>query len=113
MINEAHEPERHERKQVQRYTIFGEIAAGGMATVHLARLTGPAGFARIVAMKHLQPRFSDDPEFRRMLIDEAWLAARIRHPNVVPTLDVVVEEGDIFLIMEYVHGEPLNVLGCW
>lgn len=110
MIAEPHRPETYEGKQVQRYKIFAEIAAGGMATVHLARLTGPAGFSRIVAMKHLHRQFAADPEFRAMLIDEAWLAARIHHPNVVPTLDVLVEDGDIFLVMEYVHGEPLNVL---
>ena len=110
MITEAQRPASYVGKQVQRYRIFGEIAAGGMATVHLARLTGPAGFSRIVAVKHLHPHFSTDPEFRAMLIDEAWLAARIRHPNVVPTLDVLVEDGEIFLVMEYVHGEPLNVL---
>src|SRR5256885_5967234 len=110
MITEAHELQRDERRQVQRYTMFGEIAAGGMATVHLARFTGPAGFSRIVAMKQLQARFSANEDFRAMLIDEAWLAARIHHPNVVPTLDVLVEDGEIFLVMEYVHGEPLSVL---
>jgi serine/threonine-protein kinase len=110
MIMEAHELERYEGRQIQRYRIFGAIAAGGMATVHLARLTGPAGFSRIVAMKHLHPHFSADPEFRVMLIDEAWLAARVRHPNVVPILDVLAEDGDIFIVMEYVHGEPLSVL---
>ncbi len=97
-------------KQIGRYAIFQEIAAGGMATVHLARLAGPAGFSRVVAAKCLHPHLLRDPEFKRMFIDEARLAARIRHPNVVPTLDVVVQPNDLFLVMEYVQGEALSFL---
>jgi serine/threonine-protein kinase len=50
---------------------------------------------------------SRDPEFVSMFIDEARLAARIRHPNVVPTLDVVALDGELFLVMEFVQGETL------
>jgi serine/threonine-protein kinase len=97
-------------KQIGRYAIFQEIAAGGMATVHLARLAGPAGFSRVVAAKCLHPHLLLDAEFKRMFIEEARLAARIRHPNVVPTLDVVVQPNDLFLVMEYVQGEALSFL---
>jgi eukaryotic-like serine/threonine-protein kinase len=97
-------------KQIGRYAIFQEIAAGGMATVHLARLAGPAGFSRVVAAKCLHPHLLLDAEFKRMFIDEARLAARIRHPNVVPTLDVVVQPNELFLVMEYVQGEALSFL---
>ena len=69
-----------------------EIASGGMATVHFGRLLGPVGFSRTVAIKRLHPQFAKDPEFVAMFLDEARLAARIRHPNVVPTLDVVALE---------------------
>ena len=75
-----------------RYVLHAELAAGGMATVHLGRLKGEAGFARTVAIKRLHPQFAKDPEFVVMFLDEARLAARIRHPNVVPTLDVVDAE---------------------
>src|SRR5712664_973796 len=98
--------EQHPRT-VGRYQIYGEIAAGGMATVHLGRLLGPVGFSRTVAIKRLHAQFAKDPEFSAMLLDEARLAARIRHPNVVPTLDIVAECGELFLVMEYVHGESL------
>ena len=81
-----------------------------MATVHFGRLSGPAGFSRTVAVKRLHPQFAKDPEFVTMFLDEARLAARIRHPNVVPTLDVVATEGEIFLVMEYVQGEALSRL---
>src|SRR5687768_2767748 len=76
-----------------------------MATVHLGRLLGPVGFSRTVAIKRLHPQFAKDPEFVTMFLDEARLAARVRHPNVVPTLDVVASQGELFLVMEYVQGE--------
>src|ERR1700712_4018298 len=97
-------------RQVGRYTLFEQIAAGGMATVHVARFAGPEGFSRVVAMKHLHPHLANDPEFKSMFIGEARLASRIRHPNVVPTLDVVVDQNDVFLVMEYVPGEALSAL---
>ncbi len=95
------------RREIGRYVLFGEIASGGMATVHLGGLLGPAGFSRTVAIKQLHPQFAKDADFTAMFSDEARLAARIVHPNVVPMLDVVSLEGELFLVMEYVEGEPL------
>ena len=92
---------------VGRYALYGAIAAGGMATVHLGRLLGPVGFSRTVAIKRLHAQFASDPEFVSMFLDEARLAARIRHPNVVPTLDVVAPGGELFLVMDYVPGESV------
>jgi serine/threonine-protein kinase len=98
------------RGSLGRYALYGEIAAGGMATVHLARLLGPVGFARTVAIKRLHPHLAKDPEFVAMFLEEARLAARVRHPNVVATLDVVSDDGELFLVMEYVAGESLSRL---
>src|SRR5207253_2435801 len=98
------------RRILGRYVLHGEIASGGMAAVHLGRLLGPVGFARTVAIKKLHPQFAKDPAFVAMFLDEARLAARIRHPNVVPTLDVVTLDDEIFLVMEYVQGESLSRL---
>ena len=95
---------------VGRYAIYDEVASGGMATVYLGRLMGAGGFARTVAIKRLHPQFARDPEFVAMFLEEARLAARIRHPNVVPTLDVVASKGELFLVMEYVQGESLSRL---
>ena len=92
---------------VGRYEIYGKIASGGMATVHFGRLLGGGGFARTVAIKRLHPHLAEDPAFCASLIDEARLAARIHHPNVVPTLDVVTDEEELLLVMEYVRGESL------
>jgi len=98
----------NERVVVGRYVIHDEIARGGMATVHLGRLLGPVGFSRIVAIKRLHGNLARDPEFTAMFLDEARLAARIRHPNVVATLDVVAQHGELFLVMDYVHGQSLS-----
>jgi serine/threonine-protein kinase len=92
---------------IGRYAVYGEIAAGGMATVHFGRLLGEAGFSRPVAIKRLHAHLAKDPQFRAMFIDEARLVARIRHQNVIPTLDVVASETELFLVMEYVQGESL------
>ena len=97
-------------RAVGRYVLYGELASGGMATVHFGRLSGPVGFSRTVAIKRLHPHFAKDPEFVTMFLDEARLCGRIRHPNVVPTLDVVTTQGEIFIVMEYVAGEALSKL---
>jgi serine/threonine-protein kinase len=93
-----------------RYLIFDEIGGGGMARVHLGRVLGAAGFSRVVAIKRLHATNAGDADFATMLLDEARLVARIRHPNVVPTLDVVDGGGELILVMEYVHGPSLGWL---
>ncbi len=95
---------------VGRYALYDKLASGGMASVHVARILGDAGFSRTVAIKRLHPQYASDPDFAAMFVDEARLAARIRHPNVVPTLDVVSEAGELFLVMDYVEGEALSQL---
>lgn len=92
---------------IDRYLVYSEIAAGGMATVHLGVLRGEGGFSRTVAIKRLHRQYAVDPEFCEMFLDEARLASRIRHANVVATLDVVARDGELLLVMEYVHGESL------
>jgi serine/threonine-protein kinase len=91
-----------------RYALFDELASGGMATVHYARLVGDAGFARTVVVKRLHRQLAKDPEVATMFLDEARLASRIRHPNVVQTLDVVEADGELFLVMELILGEALH-----
>jgi serine/threonine-protein kinase len=95
---------------VGRYALYDKIASGGMATVHFGRLIGPIGFSRTVAIKRMLPQYVSDPGFVSMFVDEARLASRIRHPNVIPTLDVVSQENELFLVLDYVHGETLSQL---
>jgi serine/threonine protein kinase len=106
MAEETPVPER----VIGRYALYGTIASGGMAAVHLGRLRGSVGFSRTVAIKRLHPQFATDRDFVSMFLDEARLCARIRHPNVVPTLDVVADDGQLILVMEYVQGESLAQL---
>lgn len=79
-----------------------------MASVYLGRTRGPGGFERLVALKVMHDHISHDPAFSAMFLDEARLAARIRHPNVVPTLDVA-EDGR-YIVMEYVEGASLHAI---
>ncbi len=96
--------------RASRYHVLGEIASGGMATVYFARARDPRSFARVVALKRLHPHLEGDAEFVRMFIDEARLAARVRHPNVVSTLDVDDAHG-LSIVMEYVDG--ISLLALW
>lgn len=96
--------------RIDRYELYDVIASGGMATVHLGRLLGPAGFGRTVAIKRLHPHLSKEADFVTMLTDEARVTGRIGHPNIVPTLDVVASQGELFLVMEYVPGLTLAAL---
>jgi serine/threonine-protein kinase len=95
---------------VGRYALCGEIAFGGMATVHHGLLRGESGFSRTVAIKRLHPHYAKDAELSAMLRDEARFTARVRNPHVVPTLDVVSAGDELLLVMEYVHGEALSRL---
>jgi serine/threonine protein kinase len=93
-----------------RYALYDKIACGGMATVHIGRMTGAVGFTRTCAIKRLHPELARDPDFVTMFLDEARMASRIQHPNVVTILDVVAMQGELFLVMDYVHGEALSTL---
>ncbi|MCE9574658.1 MAG: serine/threonine protein kinase [Deltaproteobacteria bacterium] len=95
---------------VGRYLLHRQIARGGMATIHIARLVGDEGFSRIVAAKRLLPEFAEDADFVTMFLDEARVASKIHHSNVVPVLDVVADDDNVILIQEYVHGAALDKL---
>jgi eukaryotic-like serine/threonine-protein kinase len=92
------------------YMLYAPIARGGMATVHAARLVGAEGFSRLVAAKRLHPELAEDPDFVAMLLDEARIASKIHHPNVVPVLDVVVSGSELVIVQDYVHGVALHTL---
>ncbi len=75
-----------------------------------ARLKGTRGFSRTVAIKTMLPVLSDDPLFEQMFLDEAQLAAQIHHPNVVEILDLGEDNDVLYLVMEYIDGEPLATI---
>lgn len=93
-----------------RYEIIGVLARGGMGTVYLARHSGEAGFQRLYAVKVMHPHLADDASFVDMLLDEARLAARLHHPNVVPIVDLGSQDGSHYVVMEYVEGCSLAAL---
>ncbi len=94
-------------RRLDRYEVLAELASGGMATVYLGRLPGAGGFERLVAIKRLHPHLERDQAFVDMFLDEARIAARIRHPNVVSTLEIGTAERGYFLVMDYVEGPTL------
>src|SRR4051812_43395529 len=91
-----------------KYVRDSPIASGGMATVWRGRVVGARGFDRVVAIKVMHPHLATDPAFSAMFLDEARISSRIRHPNVVPTLDAEQGQEGLFLVMEFVDGLPLH-----
>jgi serine/threonine-protein kinase len=95
---------------VGRYLLHRQIARGGMATIHLAHLVGDVGFSRIVAAKRLHTELAENAEFVTMFLDEARVASKVHHRNIVPVLDLVTAAREVVLVQEYVRGAPLSRL---
>jgi len=93
-----------------RYEITGRIATGGMATVYLARLEATGGFAREFALKVVHPHLVAEAGFRHRFHQEARLASRVRHPNVVATIDAGEDKGYCYLVLELIEGTTLRQL---
>jgi hypothetical protein len=97
-------------QRLGNYELLLEIASGGAATVGIAVYRGAAGFERLVVVKRVHRALTKDSEFTAMLLDEARLASSIRHPNVVPVIDVVRLDDEVVLVMDYVDSVPLSQL---
>jgi serine/threonine-protein kinase len=95
-------------EQVGPYTLYEEIGRGGMASVHLGQAKSRSGFKRIVAIKRMHSDLARSPEFVAMFVEEASIASRIRHPNVVAAIDCVTTDDDAMLIMDYIPGVSLD-----
>jgi serine/threonine protein kinase/Tfp pilus assembly protein PilF len=92
------------------YVLIDRIAQGGMAELFLAKRRGVEGFEKIVAIKRILPELSWNREFVSMFINEAKIAARLSHPNIVQIFDFGKIDNYYFIAMEYVHGENLRAL---
>ncbi|KYF94942.1 hypothetical protein BE20_05015 [Sorangium cellulosum] len=79
-----------------------------MASVHLARMDGPGGFQKWVAIKRIHPHLVEDDQFVDMFLDEARIAAGINHANVAQVFDLGKDDNTYWIAMEYLHGEPLR-----
>ena len=101
------EPGGISRRRLDRYELIAEIASGGMGVVLLGRIAGAGGFERLFAIKMMHPHLMEEPQFVAMLLDEARVAAKIHHPNVVAMVDVCSTGSNYCLVMDYVNGFPL------
>lgn len=94
-----------------RYRLLKKIARGGMAEVFAARSFGAHGFEKTVAIKRILPRYGNDPQFVRMMVDEAKITVLLNHANVATILELCEQDGDYFIVMEFVPGQSLSALG--
>lgn len=97
-----------ELRKIGKYEIVAPLGRGGAGEVFLALATGLGGFKKLVVVKMLHSHFEDDKNLVEMFLDEARLAARLSHPNVVQTLEVGVEGDRHFIAMTYLEGLPLD-----
>jgi len=95
-------------ERLGRYRLVRRLATGGMAEVFLGVAEGPEGFRKVVVVKRVLPHFSEDPRFIEMFLDEARLAARLEHPNIVQIFDLGEADGRFFIAMEYLRGLPVS-----
>jgi tRNA A-37 threonylcarbamoyl transferase component Bud32 len=93
---------------VGKYQIVLPLGQGGTADVYLAVADGPSGFTKLVVVKVLRKSLASDADFRLMFLSEARLAARLHHPNIVQTNEVIEVDGAPVLVMEYLDGQPLS-----
>src|ERR1700722_2791962 len=91
-----------------KYRVFANIGRGGMADVLLGVAPGAKGFNKLLVIKRLRPAFADDAEMVSMFLDEARLAARLSHANLVHAFEIAEEAGSYFIVMEYLEGRPVN-----
>ncbi|HET9624204.1 MAG TPA: serine/threonine-protein kinase, partial [Kofleriaceae bacterium] len=93
-----------------RYVVLKHLASGGMADVLLGRADGIEGFERHVVLKRIRPEHARDQRFIRMFLDEARLAANLHHQHIVQVHDIGEAAGELFIAMEYIHGEDVRTL---
>ena len=91
-----------------KYYLLNKIALGGMAEIFRAKTIGAEGFEKELVIKRILPHFTEDESFRSMFIDEARLAARLQHANIVQVFDFDLQEGMYYIAMEYVEGKDLK-----
>jgi serine/threonine protein kinase len=90
------------------YQLIKRLAMGGMAQIYLARQRGAEGFEKKVVVKRILPHLAENQEFVQMFLDEARIAARLNHPNIVQIFDLGAQDDSFFIAMEYIHGEDLR-----
>ena len=97
-------------KRLGKYEILALLALGGTAEIYLARIGGAAGFEKYVVVKCLHDHLADDPEFVKMFLDEARLAAHLDHSNIVQTMELGEHENRYYMVMEFLAGLSLSMM---
>lgn len=92
---------------IGRYRVLDELGQGGTANVFLAVSSSVEGFNKLVVLKRMKPQLTSEPGFATMFLDEARLAARLAHPNIVQTYEVIKDGGLPVIVMEYLEGQTL------
>jgi len=95
-------------RRLGRYELIEPIGSGGMATVFLAKLSGPLGFEKHVALKVMRPSLSMDPKMREMFFHEARVTSDLCHPNIVQVLELEEDDGQYFIVMERLRGATFS-----
>ncbi|HEX9297273.1 MAG TPA: protein kinase, partial [Polyangiaceae bacterium] len=95
---------------IGKYRPIALLGQGGMARVLLTVSSGPAGVRKLLVVKQMRPEIAQDSEFVHMFLDEARLAARLSHPNVIHTYEVGIDNGGPFIVMEYLNGQSMQAL---
>jgi serine/threonine-protein kinase len=95
-------------RELGKYHLIAQLARGGMGDVYLAASQGPGGFNKLLAIKELKDELSEDESYVAMFLEEARLAARLIHPNIVQTNEVGSEDNHHFMVMEYLVGRSLH-----
>jgi serine/threonine-protein kinase len=93
-----------------KYRPIATLGQGGMARVLLTVAQSGPGVHKLLVVKELKPDLVKDAEFVTMFVDEARLAARLNHPNVLTTYEIGESGGAPFLVMEYLEGQPLHAV---
>lgn len=93
-----------------RYRLLKKVAKGGMAEVYAARSYGAHGFEKTVAVKRILPKFSADEQFANMMVDEAKISVLLNHPNIAQVFELGEQDGDLFIVMEFVAGQSLSAV---
>ena len=93
-----------------KYELLRKLATGGMGQIFLARPQGSRGLSHLVVVKRLLPHLATDRGFLNMFVDEAKIASRLHHPNIVHIHELGQAQGSHFLVMDYVPGEDLRTL---
>lgn len=97
-------------ERIGKYRVLARLGQGGMARVMLTMAEGPHGFHKLLVVKELRDELAHDPEFLTMFMDEARIAARLNHPNIVQTYEIGSDGDRYFIAMEYLEGQPLNAI---